>query len=717
MCHYREDRVVKMPVSLLDKAEAEYRKTPEEIKAIRRENASKSAIELDGPERAERRRAMLSVTAREDIADAFERYVGDNDLVPINYLLRGYQRGRAVGRVRYFDRREGKPAVATGFLISPQLLITNHHVFPAQDLASFTQLFDDATVDFGFEFDPDGNRGEPVVYELDPQAFFHTNQDLDLALVAVKTTDRSGRRQLNEQGYLVLNGMLGKAGMGDSATIIQHPEGREKQIALRKNEIIDLDLPKVIIYASDTAQGSSGAPVFNDEWQVIALHSAGVAKKNANGEYVDKFDQVIQPVNGKIDGSRVVWESNRGIRVSSIIEYLKIADTPVSMHPLIQTLFLPAYTDSRAFAPVVREVAPMERALERVPALPAPAAATLAPVNIQITIGATGVQVEGLRRELPQAVALTGSLEAEKKFEDEMDFAGCDGFVEDFMGVRIPMPVPSAALRNKLAHRLDSPSSYTLKYNHFSTLHHAVRRVPVVSAINVHGKYRYQELGKESRADKWFRDNRIDYDVQLDDEWYARSGFDRGHLARREDAEWGYSLGAAKLAADMTCSYANAAPQVPALNRAVFGYHGLWGTLEGKLLEAGVENESGKSARICVFGGPLFDDDDPVFKGVQVALSFYKVVVWYDAAGVLRTTCFRLSQEQLVGEIEFEALHFDEVFKTYQCPLADIEQVTGLTFSSRLHDADTSTGAAVLLDTGSFERLVQTGRKPHPIPA
>ena len=30
---------------------------------------------------------------------------------------------------------------------------------------------------------------------------------------------------------------------------------------------------------------------------------------------------------------------------------------------------------------------------------------------------------------------------------------------------------------------------------------------------------------------------------------------------------------AAKTAADMTCSYANAVPQVPAFNRAVMGYH------------------------------------------------------------------------------------------------------------------------------------------------
>jgi endonuclease G len=193
-------------------------------------------------------------------------------------------------------------------------------------------------------------------------------------------------------------------------------------------------------------------------------------------------------------------------------------------------------------------------------------------------------------------------------------------------------------------------------------------------------------------VDKWYRDNRIDYDVQLNDDYYAKSGFDRGHLARREDAEWGTTVAKAKLAADMTCSYANAAPQVPTLNRATFGYHGRWGQLEQELLEKGVENESGKAGRICVFAGPLFDGDDPVFKGVQVALDFYKIVVWYDGTGTLRTTCFRLSQTKLVGQIEFEVLRFDEVFKSSQIPIGTIEEATGLQFHQNIVSRDTSDG-------------------------
>lgn len=694
---------MKLPVDLLLKAEAEYTKTPEEIRNIRARNTRESATLLDGLEHVALRQAMLAASARENVSDAFERYIGENDLLPINYLLSGHLQARSVGRVRYFDKQAGRTASATGFLISPELMLTNHHVFPVANLASFQAFAEDAMIEFGYEFDLEGRHADSVIYDLDPAAFLYTFEDLDLALVAVRPIDRSGTRQLREQGYLILNGRLGKAGLGDFATIIQHPEGREKQIALRNNEIIDTKLPQVLIYKTDTASGSSGAPVFNNEWQVIALHSAGVPKKNAAGQYIDKDDQVIETVNKKVDSERIVWLSNRGIRISAIMEHIRTAPSQVSLHPLVQTLLSASYTDSRPFTALPRPTTQTERAVEGF----ALGSTITSPINIHITIGGDGQPMVTTRSTGASGIGRGYAPEEEKKFEDEQDFSDCEGFQEEFVGERIPMPKPNADLRKMLAYRTDSPSMYMLKYHHISTIHHAVRRVPVVSGINVHGKYRYSELGKGTRNDKWFRDNRLDYDVQLNDAWYAKSGFDKGHLARREDAEWGATMSAAKLAADMTCSYANAIPQVPALNRAVMGYHGLWGQLEAKLLEAGVKNESGNSARICVFSGPLFAPDDPVYKGVQVALSCFKIVVWRDGAGSLRTTCFRLSQESLVGEVDFEVLRFDDVFKTYQCPLEKIEEITGLLFHKRLKETDTSNGNSEIVDEVVLERLLK----------
>src|SRR4051812_43408806 len=103
---------MKIPVDLLAKSEAEFSKSAEDINAIRRRIRTESAVTLDGPERAEKRRAMIAATAREDVVDAFERYIGTNDLLPINYLAIGYLKGRPVGRVRYFDRTAAKVAMA-----------------------------------------------------------------------------------------------------------------------------------------------------------------------------------------------------------------------------------------------------------------------------------------------------------------------------------------------------------------------------------------------------------------------------------------------------------------------------------------------------------------------------------------------------------------------------------------------------------------------------
>lgn len=678
---------MKLPVRLLEKSATEFQKDKTEIDGIQAHIAKTPAITLDGQAHYELRRAMIAATAREPFDLAFERYVGTNDLLAINYLSIGNIQARSVGRIRYFDKRIQKTAYATGFMVSPDLMMTNHHVFPVADPASFSQLTDDATLEFNYELDVNGKPAPPVVHAIEPTVFLHTSEELDLTLVAVRPLDNSGQHQLSEQGYLVLNGSLGKAGTGDFATIIQHPDGQQKQIALRNNEIIDNTLDDVIIYKSDTAQGSSGAPVFNNEWQLIALHSAGVAKKDARGNYLDRDNQVIPIVEGSVDEARVVWLANRGIRVSAIMKYL--ASVPdIATHPLVQVFNSPAYTDSRHFVALSNpQPAESERLLATASAPSAPVQ-TL-PLEIRIRIGNGSVVAEPVYA--PAAAALLASApEFEKKLEDEQDYTACDGYDSEFMGVSIPMPVPTPALRKKLAFLSNNPSAFTLKYDHFSTIQHAVRRVPVVSAINVNGKLRYEALGDDTRKDHWLRDNRIDYDAQLDDKWYAKSGFDKGHLSRREDAEWGATMAKAKASADMTCSYANAAPQVPALNRAIYGYHGKWGALEQDLLEKGIKLEDGKSSRVSIFAGPLFLEDDPVYASVQVALSFFKIVAWYDGEGTLRATGFRLSQGNLVGAIEWEELHIDALLKTAQKSIDEIEKATGLKFPKTLKDADTN---------------------------
>jgi endonuclease G len=207
--------------------------------------------------------------------------------------------------------------------------------------------------------------------------------------------------------------------------------------------------------------------------------------------------------------------------------------------------------------------------------------------------------------------------------------------------------------------------------------------MPLISAINVQGNVTARK-DHSKRADKWLRDSRITESVQLDDAYYSKSGFDKGHMSRREDADYGTNAGDALKAANLTCMYTNACPQVPKLNRAP----GLWGDLEKIVLEQGAKKESGLESKICVYNGPIFVDTDPVYDSIQVPMRFFKIVVWVNGKNQKKTTAFILSQEDLVGGIQFEELDYNKEFVEHQCSVSYIEGLTGLSFT-KIREWDT----------------------------
>jgi endonuclease G, mitochondrial len=315
-----------------------------------------------------------------------------------------------------------------------------------------------------------------------------------------------------------------------------------------------------------------------------------------------------------------------------------------------------------------------------------------APVIETHTTG--GRETTGASDMLESMPSLPGELEAVRRSkaqdEQDMDYSDCPGFDPKFMGIHTPIPEPGAQLKRKLALPKGARTNFVLRYYHYSIMHHSIRRMPVVSAVNVDGDPA-ERKDKTPRKDEWLRDNRIDQDIQLNDAFYRSSGFDKGHMSRREDANWDDKPKDAERDANLTCMYTNAVPQVPEINRS--SSHGLWGQLEKIILEKGVKKEEGDTTKICVYNGPIFVDTDPVYKSVQVPLRFYKIVVWKNDAGEPKTTAFILSQEDLVGGIQFEELQFDQEFKEHQCSIPLIEKLTGLTFTT-IRDWDTFEGGA-----------------------
>uniref|UniRef100_UPI0015F02C8F trypsin-like serine peptidase n=1 Tax=Streptomyces sp. WELS2 TaxID=2749435 RepID=UPI0015F02C8F len=238
-----------------------------------------------------------------------ERLMGRNNLTQVAFLEGGYLAARSIGRLRVRTPEGGH--YGTGFMVSPSLLLTNNHVLRSPEEAAH------AVVEFDFQAGVDGRPLVPVAFRIDPHGFFATDRELDFTVVAVAERDQEDAR-LADFGWLPLDGAQGKVIIGELVNIIQHPNGEPKQLALRENQIVDL-LGLFVHYVTDTAPGSSGSPVFNDQWEVVALHHSAVPETGPDGRPLATDGTPWRPGMGE---HRLAWKANEGVRVSSVLQAL-----------------------------------------------------------------------------------------------------------------------------------------------------------------------------------------------------------------------------------------------------------------------------------------------------------------------------------------------------------------------------------------------------------
>jgi hypothetical protein len=191
--------------------------------------------------------------------DPLEKIMGDKStLMPIHFLEVGLERARSVVKVVMQSGGSG-----SGFLLPGNLLVTNHHVLATAEMART------ATILCNYQRTRDGLDAETQQFPLAPNApdgFFRTSPEHDWTVVRV------GGDANASYGALTLR----RKGMqkDDHVNIIQHPGGGPKQIALYHNLVTYAD-GDVVQYLTDTLPGSSGSPVFDDDWDVVALHHSG----------------------------------------------------------------------------------------------------------------------------------------------------------------------------------------------------------------------------------------------------------------------------------------------------------------------------------------------------------------------------------------------------------------------------------------------------------
>jgi hypothetical protein len=233
------------------------------------------------------------VETYEGVADqGLEALFGPERYQDVVWFQRGLERCRSVGRVD----DSGGDGIGTGFLTDTSLLggrcpevlfVTNAHVISATSREALTP--DQVTVTFSaLEGDGEAHRVRRVVFESPRDA-------LDFALVELATLPDNARGLELTGRPPALSGQRRQR-----AYVIGHPARRRRpQFSIRDNFLLDFD-ERLVHYRSPTEPGSSGSPVFNEEWEVFALHHRGHQQMP------------------RLDGSGT-YQANAGIRVDAIV--------------------------------------------------------------------------------------------------------------------------------------------------------------------------------------------------------------------------------------------------------------------------------------------------------------------------------------------------------------------------------------------------------------
>lgn len=244
------------------------------------------------------------------------------------------------------------------------------------------------------------------------------------------------------------------------------------------------------------------------------------------------------------------------------------------------------------------------------------------------------------------------------------DYSDREGYLRDFLGKGFEIDLPEIQAQEDIV-TFSEPGekvAFVLRYQHFSVIMSASRRMCFLSAVNINGK-----TSRRTKRGPWKSDPRIPKEVQIMKECYGDPPkFSRGHMTRREDPAWGIEAEAIEGNKD-SMHVTNTVPQMQPFNA------GIWLGLEDYALENSREDQMS----ISVFTGPFFSKPDPIMYGVKVPISFWKVLAFiHDKTGGLCATGYTMSQSSYLQREEF-------IFgqhETAQTSIREIEQKAGLDF-------------------------------------
>jgi endonuclease G, mitochondrial len=618
----------------------------------------------------------------------------------------------SVGRIE-LPGFSGVPYGGTGFVIGPSLLMTNRHVAEifAHGLGSRAEFI--AGRRAGIDFLREHGRSGTEFFDVKAVRMIHPYWDM--ALLEVDGLSAS-------HGVLRLALDDARDLTGREVVVIGYPAFDSRNPADVQNDLLggrfgvkklqpgmlqggfDTESHRKIVRAAthdcSTLGGNSGSAVVDiSTGDVLALHFGG---RFAQRNYAVPAGALAR--DSRVVDAGVVFNAKAPGDPNDWGEWWQRADTEGAHEP------------EDGNGPGNPGVAPASSVSG-----PSTGGASLSiTVPLHITVSLGGGQGTASTLVIGETPAAADSLEAMREPFHEENFEERNGYDPDFLSgaanlppASVPMPRPA----DKSVVALTRDGADTLRYQNFSVMMHARRRLALLTASNVSREpaLRRPEAGRDysrrglsglglNDREKWFPDPRLSSDFQLPDIFFTNDhgAFDKGHIVRRDDVAFGPTYTLLRRANGDTYYGTNCSPQVRGYNQSTLG-EANWGDLENHVLAEAA------SERLCVFAGPVLSDDDRIFEGkgaggavirARIPGSFWKVIAARTMDGIA-TYGFVLDQD--LSDVPLEFTVAPDFLPTMK-PIAAIEKLSGVVFDGSLHESDqfgTVRGLEVALRTGT----------------